>query len=79
MKTIFWPLPLLLSLATACGDDSGSGADAGADQDAGAYVCDPVGNNPAQSELFNAPLAEGVEVIDKTPQHPGDPGPADLP
>jgi len=44
-----------------------------------AYECDPVGDNPAMGELLNAPLDDTVEVIQKTPQHPGDPGPDGLP
>jgi hypothetical protein len=29
--------------------------------------------------LLNAPVASDVQVIVKTPQHPGDPGPDNLP
>lgn len=81
MKCKTWPLALLLSLTMACGDDDSSAdTDAGTEQDAGSgYICDPVGSNPDQSALFNAPLDEGVEIIEKVPQHPGDPGPTGLP
>lgn len=79
---------ILLAFATtcvvgACGDDRGSGNNpdanvGGFDADV-AYVCDPKGANPAMGDLFNAPLASDVEVITKEPQHPGDPGPNNLP
>ena len=42
-------------------------------------MCDPIGANPAQGNLFNAPVEADVEVIDKPPTHPGEPGPTDLP
>ena len=45
----------------------------------GNFECDPVGANPAVGELINAPVADDVEVIVKTPQHPGGPGPDNLP
>jgi len=70
-------------LVGACGDDGGSGntpdANDGAFDADVAYVCDPKGANPAMGDLFNAPLASDVEVITKEPQHPGDPGPSNLP
>jgi hypothetical protein len=40
--------------------------------------CDP-NEGPAHVQLLNAPVAAGVEVIMKTPQHPGEPGPNGLP
>ncbi|MBX2803831.1 MAG: hypothetical protein KTR31_39510 [Myxococcales bacterium] len=43
------------------------------------WECDPVGANPEMGGLLNAPLEDDVEVIDKTPAHPGDPGPVGLP
>jgi hypothetical protein len=82
---------LLLSLALAglsigaCGgdddDNSGNTPDSGnATFDAGTeFQCDPVGANAAQGTLFNAPVADDVEVIVKEPTHPGAPGPTDLP
>lgn len=75
---------LLSGVATlflACGDDSGKGdADAG-EKDSGpeAFVCDPKGANPEMGDLMNAPLGNEVEVIEKEAQHPGDPGPLNLP
>ena len=44
-----------------------------------AFECDPVGADPVVGELLNAPLDDDVEVIEKVPQHPGDPGPDGLP
>jgi hypothetical protein len=79
---------ILFTLATtclfvACGDDGGSGnapdANVGAFDADVTFVCDPKGANPAMGDLFNAPLANDVEVITKEPQHPGDPGPSNLP
>jgi hypothetical protein len=72
-------------LATACGDDDTSGSDdidasmTSDDAAVGGYVCDPEGADPEMGELLNAPLEDDVEVIVKTPQHPGDPGPENLP
>lgn len=43
------------------------------------FECDPVGANPEVGALLNAPLDADVEVIMKDPQHPGDPGPENLP
>ena len=73
----------LLATTTACpassdddpnADETDSGNDDGSD-----YVCDPMGENPDVGELLNAPLEDDVEVIIKEPQHPGDPGPDNLP
>ena len=68
-------------LSFACGDDGGQGeADASLGFDADTqFVCDPMGANPAMGALLNTPLETDVEVIVKTPQHPGDPGPTNLP
>jgi hypothetical protein len=64
----------------ACGDDSGGSPDASSNVfDAAGFTCDPVGSNPAMGALLNATLEGDVEVIVKTPQHPGDPGPTNLP
>lgn len=79
------PLLLLLASATVVGcDDSSSPADTdgetdGQDTDDVGPACDPVGAQPEQAALFNAPLADDVEVVQKTPTHPGDPGPDALP
>jgi len=43
------------------------------------FACDPVGANPEMGALLNAALDPEVEVIQKVPQHPGSPGPEDLP
>ena len=45
----------------------------------GEFECDPMGANPAMGELLNAPVEDDVEVIVKVPQHPGNPGPDNLP
>jgi hypothetical protein len=67
-------------IAACGGDDDAPTADASVRDDASAgYVCDPEGANPEMGMLLNAPLDSDVEVINKTPQHPGDPGPKDLP
>ncbi len=68
----------------ACGDDDDGTSidvDGGVTIDASGteFVCDPEGANPAMGALLNAPLEDGVEVVTKEPQHPGDPGPTDLP
>jgi hypothetical protein len=55
-------------------DDSATGRDAGVSS----YVCDPATATP-RGMLLNAPLDPGVQVIQKTPTHPGDPGPDGLP
>ncbi|MGH1340900.1 MAG: hypothetical protein ACRBN8_05080 [Nannocystales bacterium] len=76
----------LLGLALAMGgcDDSDpqeTGADtddSGETEDSG-DMCDPVGAQPEQAALFNAPVEADVEVIQKVPTHPGAPGPTDLP
>ena len=70
------------SMLIACGDDGQSpdDADAGKTDDAGtAFVCDPKGANSEVGDLLNAPLESDIEIIVKEAQHPGDPGPTDLP
>ncbi len=84
-KTLCFALALAGLTLGACGDDDDTGATPQADAsgdtfDGGAeYVCDPVGENPDHSALLNAPVEDDVEVIVKDPQHPGFPGPLDLP
>ena len=72
---------VMISLCLGCGDsDSNPANDAGIEADASTeWMCDPVGSNPEMGALLNAPLANDVEVIEKTPQHPGHPGPDNLP
>jgi hypothetical protein len=41
--------------------------------------CDPKGADPVMGMLLNAPVDSDVEVVVKKPQHPGTPGPLDLP
>ena len=73
-------LTALLMGATGCPSSSSSAdGDETGGSDGGDYVCDPVGDNAAVGELLNAPLADDAEVIQKEPQHPGDPGPDNLP
>lgn len=82
MKNLLASLLLASSLSLlGCGDDGGTGnPDAAPDPgDAAGYTCDPVGPNPGMGALLNAPVDSDVEVIVKAPQHPGDPGPNDLP
>lgn len=72
----------LLSFVACGGDDDGTseGTDAGpGDDGAVGFICDPAGAFPAMGALLNAPVENDVEVIVKEPQHPGDPGPANLP
>ena len=47
--------------------------------DVDTWVCDPVGADATMGALLNAPLADDIEVVFKDPQHPGLPGPDDLP
>ena len=61
---------------SACGDDDNK-SDGG--NTPAAWSCDPVGANPAMGALLNEPVDSGVTVVNKTPNHPGDPGPLDLP
>ena len=74
----------LLGLALAMGgcDDpetDDTTGDTDGDTGDGGDACDPVGAQPEQAALFNAPLAADVEAIQKVPTHPGAPGPSDLP
>ncbi len=41
--------------------------------------CDPEGTDPVMGKLLNAAVDSDVEVVVKKPQHPGKPGPLDLP
>ena len=70
-----------LALA-ACDGGSDGAADTDADTEGGSGgvdECDPVGAQPEQAALFNAPVEADVEVIQKAPTHPGEPGPDNLP
>ena len=90
MKTAYAILGLFTFLfvasvlgASACGDDPApmnNTPDAGlAGVDAGTeFVCNPASDTP-QGMLLNAPLDPSVQVVNKTPRHPGDPGPDGLP
>jgi len=83
-RLIEWVVLGLVVGLSACGDDAGSADDAagtgtGGGGDDAAAMCDPVGATPEVGALLNAPVAADVEVIQKTPQHPGAPGPVDLP
>ena len=65
----------LLGFAASCGDDDGvTTTDADTE-----FTCDPMGDDPAMGALLNAPVDSDVTVIVKDPQHPGDPGPDNLP
>lgn len=80
-------LPSLLALVlgfalTACpetDDGNGNGDGETGNDDGADGSCDPVGDNPEMGALLNAPVAADVEVIAKTPQHPGPAGPENLP
>ncbi|MFT4628297.1 MAG: hypothetical protein ACI8PZ_006992 [Myxococcota bacterium] len=65
---------LLISCGGKNGGDTSDSAPVTSD-----FVCDPVGADPVMGGLLNAPLEADVEVVWKEPQHPGAPGPADLP
>ena len=62
--------------STACSDDEPTGT--GQPDAGGTFVCDPALSTP-RGMLLNAPLDPTVQVINKTPRHPGDPGPDGLP
>lgn len=83
MRTRLSLVLLLSSLAfTGCDDDATPADTDGETEggtDDGGPACDPEGAQPEQAALFNAPLADDVEVIQKTPTHPGAPGPDALP
>lgn len=70
-------LLLLCVFALGCPQNDDGTTDG--DTDGTDFVCDPVGDQPEMNGLFNAPVGDDVEVIEKTPRHPGDPGPEDLP
>lgn len=87
MKTTMLSWTVIATLAgslclSACDGGDGDGADTDdasqSDTDA-ALECDPEGPNPEQAALFNAPIEDDVEVVEKMPQHPGEPGPENLP
>lgn len=68
-------------LSACSSDDPETGNDGGVtgtDGSTTGWQCDPASGTP-QGQLLNAPLDNGVEVIMKTPSHPGDPGPDNLP
>jgi hypothetical protein len=69
-----------LALSACDGDDDGSHPpDGGVAMDSGTPpVCDP-NAGPAHERLSNAAVAPGVDVVKKTPRHPGAPGPSGLP
>lgn len=71
-------LGLAAALTTGCPESEPPEEDT-QETDEGAAECDPVGEIPQVGELYNAPLEADVEVVVKTPQHPGAPGPRDLP
>ncbi len=80
MKTttmISWALAAMFVAGLSCTDDP-EGMDDASD-DGAEQMCDPVGPNPQVGALLNAPVADDVEVIVKTPQHPGPAGPDQLP
>lgn len=76
-----WTLALSLGASTvACdGEDAPADTDGGETDDGEGAQCDPVGQVPEMGMLLNAPLEADVETIQKTPTHPGAPGPTDLP
>ncbi|MBL4634800.1 MAG: hypothetical protein JKY56_13080 [Kofleriaceae bacterium] len=79
--SVFFSLLISGGLVACGGDGDSSAVDAAGNSSDGdvAFVCDPVGANPGVGALLNAPLDSDVEVVMKTPQHPGNPGPLDLP
>ncbi|MEM7152566.1 MAG: hypothetical protein AAF799_06980 [Myxococcota bacterium] len=68
-----------LGLGVSCTEDSGDDATGMDDEGGEDFMCDPVGANAEMGALLNAPVADDVEVIVKQAQHPGNPGPLDLP
>lgn len=72
---------LALALGSCTGDDGDALDDGESGDDTGGTMdmCDPVGADPDMAMLLNAPLEADVEVVVKTPQHPGMPGPDGLP
>ncbi|MBV1860420.1 MAG: hypothetical protein KUG77_18550 [Nannocystaceae bacterium] len=74
-----WLFGLALTMG-GCDDSAPQDAgDTDAETDDDGDACDPIGAQPEQAALFNAPLEADVEVIQKVPTHPGPPGPASLP
>ena len=81
MKDMRSLLMMLALLGTALiGGCDGDDDDTSTRRDGGvsSYVCDPATDTP-RGMLLNAPLDPEVQVIQKTPTHPGDPGPDGLP
>ncbi|MEN0067754.1 MAG: hypothetical protein AAGA48_36835 [Myxococcota bacterium] len=75
-----WAMLILLGVAAGCpATDDVDPVETSETGDQEMYECDPVGADPQVGELLNAPLADDVEVIIKEPQHPGNPGPGNLP
>lgn len=72
---------LAIALLGACGDDGAVTDDNGPGGSTGSSSaqCDPVGVEAEVGMLLNAPVEADVEVIIKQPQHPGAPGPENLP
>ena len=70
---------LCLTACDGAGDTGDGGATDGETDDTAGAACDPEGPNPAQAALFNAPVEADVEIVQKTPKHPGEPGPENLP
>lgn len=77
VTTLFAALGVPLLLA-GCPESETPEESTGETDDA-AEECDPAGPLPEVGALYNAPLAADVEVVVKTPQHPGRPGPSNLP
>ena len=79
MRHLIKALLLLGALAACDGDDGTDPPDSGARMDSGMQeTCDP-NAGPEHVQLLNAELEDGVEVVKKTPRHPGEPGPQGLP
>ncbi len=80
--TVLWSVVAGGVFVGACdgGDESeGSDTDQGETDSVGDLDCDPQGAIPEVGALLNAPVEDDVEVIVKTPRHPGPPGPTALP
>lgn len=81
-RTTLFVLPAFLFLAAAvastCADPDDDDM-MGDDDDDDGWECDPVGANPEMGMLLNEPLDPAVQVVQKVPQHPGNPGPLNLP
>ncbi|MEM9459161.1 MAG: hypothetical protein AAGF11_33590 [Myxococcota bacterium] len=73
-------LAVFMALTPACNDDPAPAEGQDSDgEDSEGEQCDPEGADAQMGMLLNAPVAADVEVIVKTPQHPGPAGPRDLP